>query len=36
MNTSDEGAQTFKLKLNVSEVPQFSLFEGEIVVAEGV
>jgi len=36
LNTSAEEGQTiFKLKLNVSEVPFFSLFEGEVVVAEG-
>ena len=35
LNTSEEGSNIFKLKLNVSEVPFFSLFEGEVVVAEG-
>lgn len=25
----------FKLKLNMSEVPNYSIFEGEIIVAEG-
>jgi hypothetical protein len=25
----------FKLKLNLTDVPKYSLFEGEIIVAEG-
>ena len=35
LNTSEEAGSTsvFKLKLNLSEVPFFSLFEGEVVVA---
>jgi len=37
LNTSEDQGQTsvFRLKLNLSEVPFFSLFEGEIIVAEG-
>lgn len=37
LNTSEDSATTsvFKLKLNLGEVPFFSLFEGEVVVAEG-
>lgn len=27
--------QECRLKLNVAEVPQYALFEGEIIVAEG-
>ena len=29
------GSKTYKLKLNMSEVKSYSLFEGEIVVVEG-
>lgn len=31
----DLSNRTYKLKLNMSECQQFSLFEGEIIVAEG-
>lgn len=31
----DQGNRTYKLKLNMSECNHFSLFEGEIIVAEG-
>jgi len=30
-----DGAKTYKLKLNLNECKEFSLFEGEVVVAEG-
>jgi len=35
MNTTEENGQTFKLRLNLGEVPVYTLFEGEVVVAEG-
>ena len=35
MNTSEENGQVFKLRLNLGEVPIYTLFEGEVVVAEG-
>jgi len=35
MNTTEENGQTFKLRLNLGEVPIYTLFEGEVVVAEG-
>ena len=36
LNTSEEsGSSIVRLKLNLSEVPYFSIFEGEIIVAEG-
>jgi len=36
-NLGDEMSSTkqYRVKLNLSEVPNYSLFEGEIVVAEG-
>lgn len=36
-NLGDENNSTkvYRLKLNLSEVPTFSLFEGEVVCAEG-
>lgn len=36
INTSEDSVTgVFKVKLNLSEVPSYSLFEGEIIVAEG-
>lgn len=35
-NLGDENSSSkYRVKLNLSEVPQFALFEGEVVVAEG-
>lgn len=35
-NVGDEmGSKTYKLRLNMSECKSFSLFEGEVIVAEG-
>lgn len=31
----EEGSKTYKVKLNMSDCKSFSLFEGEIIVAEG-
>jgi DNA polymerase alpha subunit B len=31
----EEGSKTYKVKLNMSDCPKFSLFEGEVIVAEG-
>ncbi len=31
----DEGNRTYKIKLSTAETKEFSLFEGEIIVAEG-
>jgi hypothetical protein len=31
----DEGARTYKVKLATGEAKEYSLFEGEVVVAEG-
>ena len=31
----DEGTRTYKVKLATGETKEFSLFEGEVVVAEG-
>jgi len=33
--SEDNEFDTYKLKLNMSEVKSYSLFEGEIIVAEG-
>ena len=30
-----QGSKTYKLKLNMSEMAQFNLLEGEVIVAEG-
>ena len=35
MGDGENTTNVYRLKLNLSEVPMFSLFEGEIVVAEG-
>jgi hypothetical protein len=36
INFNEESAsQVFKMKLNMSDVKNYSLFEGEIIVAEG-
>lgn len=35
LGDSENSTNVFRLKLNLSEVPTFSLFEGEIIVAEG-
>lgn len=35
-NLGDENSSSkYRIKLNLSEVPQYALFEGEVVVAEG-
>ena len=35
-NLGDENSATkYRVKLNLSEVPQYSVYEGEVVVAEG-
>ncbi len=31
----DDGNKTYKLKLNVADCGNFSLFEGEVIVVEG-
>lgn len=31
----EEGSKTYKVRLNMSDCRQFSLFEGEVIVAEG-
>lgn len=31
----DEGSRTYKVKLSTADAKEFSVFEGEIVVAEG-
>ncbi len=31
----DEGSRTYKVKLSTADAKEFSLFEGEVVVAEG-
>ncbi len=31
----DQGIKTYKVKLNMTDTKSFSLFEGEVIVAEG-
>ena len=35
LGDADGSSTVYRLKLNLSELPSFSLFEGEVVVAEG-
>ena len=35
LGDGENTTNVYRLKLNLSEVPSYSLFEGEIVVAEG-
>lgn len=36
INTSEYNTQSVTIKVNLGEIPNFSLFEGEIVVVEGI
>lgn len=35
MNMSDSSTGVYKMKLNLCELKEFTLYEGEIIVAEG-
>ena len=35
INTGDNGSEVFKMRLNLQQVQEYTLFEGEIVVCQG-